>query len=162
MQSPHTAESEDAADYSDEAEDEMSHMHEQPMEFKTETLDSDGDESETEDDGGTANFSKTIENEMAEFDGNEDEHQTTFACYNRISCFAHLLQLVVQFDKIRPFQKVLQKAKKLVAKFNKSTKPTEKLIVLKHKNYFPIVLQDGVPLSYCSRGFWRSRMVYAK
>ena len=125
---------EDAADYSDEAEDELSHMHEQPMEFKTETLDSDGDESETEDDGGTANFSKTIEDEMAEFDANEDEHQTTFACYNRISCFAHLLQLVVvQFDKIRPFQKVLRKAKKLVAKFNKSTKATEKLIALKHK-----------------------------
>ena len=76
----------------------------------------------------------TIDQDTEDFDSKETDHQIAFADYKRISCFAHSLQLVVtHFDKVSPFQRVVRKAKKLVGKFNKSTKATEKLIALAHK-----------------------------
>ena len=118
---------EEAADEVEDNKQSLIHS----KEFENEADTEDDDENDMEGDGAGANI---IDNELEDFEANEEEHQTTFSGYNRISCFAHLLQLVVvQFDKVKPFQKVLQKAKKLVAKFNKSGKATEKLIALKHK-----------------------------
>ena len=99
-------------------------------------IDSFDDDMEMDEDDGDQNDHTiaTIDQETAEFDENEVDHQIAFSKYNRISCFAHLLQLVVpQFDKVSPFQRILKKARKLVAKFNKSTKATERLLALQQK-----------------------------
>ena len=139
-------------------EEEPQGLHEYSAESESET-DDDDDASEMEgNDGGSTDFSKTIDDELEDFEEKEDEHQTTFSSYNRISCFAHLLQLVVvHFDKIRPFQQVLQKAKKLVAKFNKSTKATEKLLALKHKK-----LRSDCPTRWSSTFLLLERLLDVK
>ena len=93
----------------------------------------DSSDDELDEDDSRAREAK-IDQDTEEFDSKETDHQIAFADYRRISCFAHSLQLVVtHFDKVSPFQRVIRKAKKLVAKFNKSTKATEKLIALAHK-----------------------------
>ena len=52
-----------------------------------------------------------------------------FSHFSRASCFAHTLKLVARkFDTITSVKKVLTKAYCLVAKFNMSSKATEKLI----------------------------------
>ena len=92
---------EEKADYNEAEGEQATELDKDEMELDDDD-DDDDDESEKED---KDKFNKTIEDEMEEFDINEDEHQTMFASFNRISCFAHSLQLVVQFDKITPFQK---------------------------------------------------------
>lgn len=71
-----------------------------------------------------------VEQEARDFNEIEFEHNITFTGYKRLSCFAHSLQLVVgKFDDCSVlFRRTVKKAKKLVSKFNKSTKATEKLI----------------------------------
>jgi len=54
--------------------------------------------------------------------------------YKRLSCFAHSLQLVSKFEECSVlFRRTVKRAKKLVSKFNKSTKATEKLIAISGK-----------------------------
>lgn len=86
--------------------------------------------------------------EATEFEEKEIDHQMAFANYNRISYFAHSLHLLVaQFDKVGPFQKVLMKAIKLVAKFNKSVKATE-LLMKYQENKLNIRLSNKLHLSF--------------
>ena len=76
-----------------------------------------------EDDCGTNDIARDIE----EFDEKED---TVFSSedYERLSCFAHTLQLVVsKFDEVRACKEAIKRAKKLVTKINKSVKATEML-----------------------------------
>ena len=121
-------------EYSTDVKDELN-SKENERGLNNETFDDDNLELDTGDDNDQI-VVETIDKETVEFDENEVDHQITFAKYNRISCFAHSLQLVVsQFDKVSPFPKVIKKAKKLVAKFNKSTKATERLITLEHKKF---------------------------
>lgn len=66
---------------------------------------------------------------VEEFEEKEEDHEIAFYGLNRVSCFAHTLQLVVQkFDGITEFKSVLKRAHTLVRKFNTSAKATEKLI----------------------------------
>lgn len=59
----------------------------------------------------------------------EEKEHVAFYGLNRVSCFAHTLQLVVQkFDEITEIKSVLKRAHRLVRKFNTSAKATEKLI----------------------------------
>jgi len=60
----------------------------------------------------------------------ESDHEIAFSKLNRISCFAHTLQLVVhKFDQLTEFKALLTRAHSLVRKFNNtSAKATEKLI----------------------------------
>jgi len=69
------------------------------------------------------------EQETRDFDENEFDHEVAFVGYKRLSCFAHSLQLAVsKFDECSVFRHTIKKTKKIVSKFNKSTKATEKLI----------------------------------
>ena len=66
---------------------------------------------------------------VQEFEEKEQDHEVAFYGLNRVSCFAHTLQLVVQkFDEITEFKSVLKRAHRLVRKFNTSAKAAEKLI----------------------------------
>ena len=51
------------------------------------------------------------------------EHDEEFSSLNRISCFAHTLQLVVnKFDDISLFKELMKRAHLVVRKVNASTK----------------------------------------
>ena len=66
---------------------------------------------------------------VADFEEREVDHQIAFTGLNRVSCFAHTLQLVVQkFDELPEFKSLLKRAHSLVSKFNTSVRATEKLI----------------------------------
>ena len=77
-----------------------------------------------EDDCGADDIARDIE----EFDDKEESFDTVFSSedYERLSCFAHTLQLVVsKFDEVRACKEAIKRAEKLVAKINKSVKATE-------------------------------------
>ena len=67
---------------------------------------------------------------MEEFDEKGDLFDTVFSSedYERLSCFAHTLQLVV--SKFDACKEAINRAKKLVAKINNSVKATEMLKIL--------------------------------
>lgn len=69
--------------------------------------------------------------QVNDFDEHENDHATALVGWKRNSCFIHTLQLVVtEFEK-SPCS--ITKAKKIVKKFNKSCKATEKLVKLAGK-----------------------------
>ena len=75
-----------------------------------------------------------VQSELCDFEDQEMEHEVSFSQYDRLSCFAHTLQLVVShFDKSKTMYSAIKRAKKLVSKVNMSTKATEKLISLAGK-----------------------------
>ena len=67
-----------------------------------------------------------------EADFEEREADFDLHCnYQRLSCFAHSLQLVAcQYDRVKSFTRAVNKAKKLCSKFNKSVLATEQLVKL--------------------------------
>ena len=78
--------------------------------------------------------SDDVSQEITEFDNAESHHDSVFASLNRLSCFSHTLQLVAhQFDACTSVKKVLAKVYSLVKKFNKSSRATEKLIMMSKK-----------------------------
>ena len=78
--------------------------------------------------------SDDISQEITEFYNAESHHDSVFASLNRLSCFSHTLQLVArQFDASTSVKKVLAKIYSLVKKFNKSSRATEKLIMMSKK-----------------------------
>ena len=73
--------------------------------------------------------SRLIHQDLENFEECEDEHNIAFFGFKRSSCFSHTLQLVVRiFDTCKGSKAVMKRVQKLVAKVNKSTKATEKLI----------------------------------
>lgn len=71
---------------------------------------------------------------VMDFEEKESDHEIAFSGLNRVSCFAHTLQLVVQkFDQLTEFRALLKRAHSLVQKFNTSAKATEKLITERGK-----------------------------
>lgn len=65
----------------------------------------------------------------------ELQHDMLFSShFSRASCFAHSLQLVARlFDASSSLKKIISKVRNLVAKFNRSTKGTARLIHLSGK-----------------------------
>ena len=88
-------------------------------------------EAEEEDD----NMDDLLREEQEDFQTKEIDHDVTFLAYfDRLSCFSHLLQLVVRrFDEVKSYQSVLRKVRALVKQVNMSTKATERLISLCRK-----------------------------
>ena len=69
-----------------------------------------------------------------DFEDRECDQAIAFHSLGRISCFAHMLQLVVnKFSEITAFKGVLNHAHTLVRKVNSSGKVTEKLGLLSGK-----------------------------
>jgi len=72
--------------------------------------------------------------DIEEYDRQETSHEMAFSLHKRLSCFTHTLQLVVcKFDTIMSPKQVVWSAHRIVRKFNKSVKATEKLIALRRK-----------------------------
>ncbi|XP_055356666.1 uncharacterized protein LOC129601792 isoform X2 [Paramacrobiotus metropolitanus] len=70
-----------------------------------------------------------IREEMQNYDEAEADHDRTFAEFQRIPCFNHLLQCAVRsFDTVKECRDIIKKAKKLVSKFNHSNTATAALI----------------------------------
>ena len=87
-----------------------------------ETMSEDGEEQENGAD---------VLGDISNFEECELEFDVAFTLHKRISCFAHVFQLVVRkFDSVRSLKRVLASAHRLVKKVNKSVKATEKLIAL--------------------------------
>ena len=101
-----------------------------------------------------------IAKEVAEFDEKESDHDLRFSCedYERLACFSHTLQLVVlKFDEVKPCKDALSKAKKLVAKVNKSVKATEMLRKLSR-----VKLRGDCPTRWSSTFLLLERLVKVK
>ena len=68
---------------------------------------------------------------VVDYEQHEVDHELSFYSLNRVSCFSHTLQLVVQkFDELPTFRVLLKHVPRLVSKFNMSTKATERLITI--------------------------------
>lgn len=81
------------------------------------------EEQEDDDDGGLVDI------EVDDFERKELDHEVTFLSFNRLSCFAHLLQLVVRkFDGVSSYKALLQRVHSLLKCANMSTKATETCI----------------------------------
>ena len=81
-----------------------------------------------------------------------------FISYNRISCFSHTLQLVVnRFNAANSFKDVIKHAHSIVRKFNLSTKATERLIALSGRK-----LIKDCPVRWSSTFLMMNRMIEAK
>lgn len=90
------------------------------------TEDEHDESSEVEDD-----YNKYCEADRIDYDTLELDHAMSFSTLNRVSCFAHTLQLVVsKFSEGTTFGEVLGRAHSLVRKVNCSGKATEKLVSL--------------------------------
>ena len=88
----------------------------------------------------------------------EEDHDAEFISYNRIGCFSHTLQLVVNnFGKVSSFKEVMKHAHALVKKFNSSTKATERLIALSGKK-----LTKDCPIRWSSTFLMVNRMIEVK
>ena len=75
-----------------------------------------------------------LSDEEQDFLDCEEDHDAEFISYNRIGCFSHTLQLVVNnFGNVSSFKEVMKHAHALVKKLNSSTKATEQLIALSGK-----------------------------
>ena len=69
--------------------------------------------------------------ESIDFEDRECDQAIAFHSLGRVSCFAHMLQLVVnKFSEITAFKGVLNCAHTLIRKVNSSGKTTEKLVLL--------------------------------
>ena len=65
----------------------------------------------------------------AKYEECETQHDINLASYQRVSCFIHILQLVVHtYDKSSHLRSTMTKAQKVVHKIKKSVKATEMLI----------------------------------
>ena len=98
------------------------------MSDANEELDSVAEESDEDSDEETEEQSSQ---HVHDYDDSERDHDIALAIYQHVSCFTHTLQLVVHtYDKdvSSSFKTALSKANKLVKKFAKSTKATEKFI----------------------------------
>ena len=105
-----------------------------------------GDESDNDaDDDEVYNIEEIPSNEENDFLDCEESNDEEFICYNRISCFSHTLQLVVnKFSDCDSFKQLMKHAHVLEQKFNSSTKATEQLISLSgKKSLLKTVLSDG-------------------
>ena len=74
--------------------------------------------------------------DVSDFDEKELEHDCAFSKedYQRLSCFPHMLQLIVtKFDNVKPCKEAILSSKRLVAWFIKSVKATEMLVKLSGK-----------------------------
>ena len=94
------------------------------------SIDDDNEENSLTDDQEEA---YDVQKYSIEFDDCEEEHNQAFAYddFQRLSCFSHTLQLIVaKFDEVKPCREAIYLSKKLVARFNKSVKATEKLVNL--------------------------------
>ena len=88
----------------------------------------------------------------------EEKHDDEFICYNRISCFCHTMQLVVnKFDDCSCFKQLMKHAHALVRKVNSSTKATERLITLSGKK-----LTKDCPIRWSSTFLMVNRMLEVK
>ena len=64
----------------------------------------------------------------------EVQHDINLVLYQRVSCFIHILQLVVHtYDKSSHLKSTMTKAQKVVHKISKSVKATEMLIKMSRK-----------------------------
>ena len=88
----------------------------------------------------------------------EEEHYVQFISYNRISCFSHTLQLVVnKFDAANNFKEVIKHAHSIMRKFNSSTKATERLIAISGRK----IIKD-CPVRWSSTFLMINRMIEVK
>ena len=97
--------------------------------FRPQIIESDDDVEDESDQDMESGEDADLSSLVQEFEEKEQDHEVAFYGLNRVSCFAHTLQLVVQkFDEITEFKSVVKRAHRLVRKFNTSAKATEKLI----------------------------------
>ena len=83
---------------------------------------------------GEAETTSVFGDDEFEFLDCEEAHDIAFISYNRIGCFPHTLQLVVnKFQEISEYSAVLKSGHRIVRKCNSSTKATEMLISLSRK-----------------------------
>ena len=72
-----------------------------------------------------------VEVEVDDFEKELDHEVTFLSLFNRLSCFAHLLQLVVRkFDGVSSYKALLQRVHSLLKRVNMSTRATERLVSL--------------------------------
>lgn len=97
-------------------------------------------------------------NEEEDFLNCEESHEEEFFCYNRISCFSHTLQLVVnKFSNFKDFKLLMKRAHALVRKVNTSTKATEQLVHHSGKK-----LTKDCPVRWSSTFLMVNRMLQVK
>ena len=114
-----------------------------------------GDESDNDADDDEMYIEEIPSNEENDFLDCEESHAEEFICYNRISCFSHTLQLVVnKFSDCDSFKQLMKHAHVLVRKFNLSTKATEQLISLSGKK-----LTKDCPIRWSSTFLMVNRML---
>ena len=88
-------------------------------------VDNDVDVEDDESDESDSGDDDMSSNEEKDFLDCEGRHEEEFICYNRIGCFSHTLQLVVnKFNDCDSFKEFIKHAHALVRKFNSSTKAT--------------------------------------
>ena len=76
----------------------------------------------------------TAEDDGTDYEMREMDHTSAFATLDRVSCFSHSLQLVVnKFSGITAYKPLLKHAHALAKKVNSSVKATERLIELSGK-----------------------------
>ena len=103
-----------------------------------EHLECDGTDDE-DNDGECADDGNDDEIDDEDFLESEERQDEEFICYNRVGCFSHALQLVVnKFSDYKNFRQLVKHTHALVRKVNSSTKATERLIFLKLTKDCPI------------------------
>jgi len=94
----------------------------------------DRDEAENDEEVGDDSGELCTLDEAEDFLDRELDHEVKFSSLNRIACFSHALQLVVnKFGSVDSFKDVMKHTKAIVRKMNTSTKATERLITLSGK-----------------------------
>ena len=102
--------------------------------------------------------SDSVIDDEANFFVCENEHDVEFICYNRIGCFSHTLQLVVnKFQEITTYSDILKHSHSIVRRCNSSTKATERLISLCGKK-----LTKDTPVRWSSTFLMIERMLEVK
>ena len=91
---------------------------------------SDTDEREEEGEERDDDGESLMDVEVDDFERKELDHEVIFL-FNRLSCFAHHLQLVVRkFDGVSSYRALLQRVHSLLKRVNMSTRATERLVSL--------------------------------
>ena len=95
----------------------------------TQNVTSNSDSNKSVDNAQDEDVIQTAEGEIMDLEEQELHDVTISSYFNRVGCFALTIQLVARkFDTFSSVKKVLGKVRHLVAKFNRSSRATEKMI----------------------------------
>ena len=94
----------------------------------------DNDSNEEEETGADDALGQDQQDHTADYEECEVQHDINLVSYQCVSCFIHILQLVVHaYDKSSHLKSTMTKAQKVVHKISKSVKATEMLIKMSRK-----------------------------